>query len=101
MDGEVRPVEKRQKGVGVELVGVGGKELLPLPQEILRPLRLRVATGANEVEVRRRDEEIRGLDAKLDALWDEIRAFRARVRFGDRDKIVARARVEERLERAA
>ena len=46
-------------------------------------------------------EEIRGLDAKLDALWDEIRAFRARVRFGDRDKIVARARVEERLERAA
>jgi len=46
-------------------------------------------------------EEIRGLDAKLDSLWDEIRQFRARVRFGDREKIVARARVEERLERAA
>jgi len=46
-------------------------------------------------------EEIRGLDAKLDALWDEHRALRARVRFGDREKIVARARVEERLERAA
>ena len=28
-------------------------------------------------------------------------AVRARLRFGDREKIVARARVEERLERAA
>jgi hypothetical protein len=46
-------------------------------------------------------EEIRRLDAELDSLWDEHRALRARVRFGDRDKIVARARVEERLERAA
>jgi K+-sensing histidine kinase KdpD len=46
-------------------------------------------------------EEIRRLDEKLNALWDEHRALRARVRFGDREKIVARARVEERLERAA
>jgi hypothetical protein len=46
-------------------------------------------------------EEIRAIDAKLDGLWDEHRALRARVRFGDREKIVARARVEERLERAA
>jgi hypothetical protein len=46
-------------------------------------------------------EEIRRIDAKLDALWDEHRALRARVRFGDRSAIVARARVEERLERAA
>jgi hypothetical protein len=45
--------------------------------------------------------EIRALDAKLDGLWDEIRAVRARILFGDREKIVARARVEERLERAA
>jgi hypothetical protein len=45
--------------------------------------------------------EIRSLDAKLDALWDEHRAVRATLRFGDREKIVARARVEERLERAA
>jgi hypothetical protein len=44
---------------------------------------------------------IRALDAELDALWDEHRAVRARLRFGDRDAIVARARVEERLERAA
>jgi hypothetical protein len=46
-------------------------------------------------------EEIRAIDAQLDKLWDEHRALRARVRFGDRDSIVARARVEERLERAA
>lgn len=46
-------------------------------------------------------EEIRGIDAALDGLWDEQRALRARVRFGDREQIVARARVEERLERAA
>ena len=46
-------------------------------------------------------DEIRRLDEKLDALWDEHRALRARVRFGDREQIVARARVEERLERAA
>ena len=46
-------------------------------------------------------EEIRAIDAELDKLWDEHRALRARVRFGDRDAIVARARVEERLERAA
>ena len=45
--------------------------------------------------------EIKTLDARLDALWDEQRALRARLRFGDREKIVARARVEERLERAA
>ena len=45
--------------------------------------------------------EIKALDAKLDGLWQEQRALSARLRFGDREKIVARARVEERLERAA
>ena len=45
--------------------------------------------------------EIPAIDANLDRLWDEHRAIRARLRFGDRDSIVARARVEERLERAA
>ena len=45
--------------------------------------------------------DIHRLDAALDLLWDEHRALRARVRFGDRNQIVARARVEERLERAA
>ena len=46
-------------------------------------------------------EEIHRLDAELGHLWDDHRALRARLRFGDRDSIVARARVEERLERAA
>ena len=45
--------------------------------------------------------EIHAIDAKLDVLWDEHRAVRARLLFGDRESIVARARVEERLERAA
>jgi hypothetical protein len=45
--------------------------------------------------------ELKQLDDQLDRLWDEQRAIRARLRFGDRDRIVARARVEERLERAA
>jgi len=44
---------------------------------------------------------IHDIDTHLDQLWDEHRAVRARLRFGDREKIVARARVEERLERAA
>lgn len=57
----------------------------------------RLSTG-HDPDVR---AEIRALDARLDDLWQEQRALRARLRFGDREKIVARARVEERLERAA
>jgi hypothetical protein len=45
--------------------------------------------------------EIKRLDDDIAALWDEHRALRARLRFGDRSRIVARARMEERLERAA
>jgi len=41
------------------------------------------------------------LDEQLAALWDEQRAARAQLRFGERDKIIRRARTEERLERAA
>jgi len=46
-------------------------------------------------------DEIKALDTELDALWAEVRALKARVRFGEREKIIARARQEERLERAA
>lgn len=46
-------------------------------------------------------DEIKLIDAQLVALWDEHRAERARIRFGERDDIVRRARQEERLERAA
>jgi hypothetical protein len=46
-------------------------------------------------------EEIKTLDAQLDTLWASIRAERARIRFGEHQEIVRRARQEERLERAA
>jgi hypothetical protein len=46
-------------------------------------------------------EQIKALDAQLEELWAEHRAERARIRFGERDDIVRRARAEERLERAA
>jgi hypothetical protein len=46
-------------------------------------------------------EEIKALDARLEELWEQHRAERARIRFGERDDIVRRARAEERLERAA
>ena len=41
------------------------------------------------------------LSQRLEQLWDEERMRKAELRFGNRDHIVARARVEERLERAA
>ncbi len=46
-------------------------------------------------------DEIKALDARLEELWALHRAVRARIRFGERDEIVRRARAEERLERAA
>jgi hypothetical protein len=45
--------------------------------------------------------ELKSLSERLERLWDEDRTLKAELRFGDRDHIVARARVEERLERAA
>jgi len=45
--------------------------------------------------------ELKRLDERLSALWDEHRATKATLRFGERSRIVARARAEERLERAA
>jgi hypothetical protein len=45
--------------------------------------------------------EHHALDERLAALWDEQREVRARLRFGEREAIIKRARTEERLERAA
>ena len=45
--------------------------------------------------------ELKRLGERLDELWNEHRALRARLRFGDPEAIVKRARLEERLERAA
>ena len=46
-------------------------------------------------------DEVKQIDEQLITLWDEHRAERARIRFGEREEIVRRARQEERLERAA
>lgn len=45
--------------------------------------------------------EIKELDARLQDLWQALRNEKARLRFGEREEIVRRARAEERLERAA
>jgi hypothetical protein len=45
--------------------------------------------------------ELASIDNRLAALWNDYRALRARLRFGDPSAIVRRARLEERLERAA
>ena len=45
--------------------------------------------------------EIGELDARLQELWQSLRMEKARLRFGEREDIVRRARAEERLERAA
>jgi hypothetical protein len=41
------------------------------------------------------------LEDEIAHLWDEYREAKVRGRFGDRDAIIKRARLEERLERAA
>ena len=46
-------------------------------------------------------DEIKALDEQLQDLWQALRLEMARIRFGERDEIVRRARAEERLERAA
>lgn len=45
--------------------------------------------------------EVKALDAHLTELWERLRIEKARLRFGEREEIVRRARAEERLERAA
>lgn len=45
--------------------------------------------------------QIKELDEQLQALWQSLRIEKARLRFGEREEIVRRARAEERLERAA
>jgi hypothetical protein len=41
------------------------------------------------------------LEERIAELWNEHRLARAQQRWGDRDRIIRRARAEERLERAA
>jgi hypothetical protein len=46
-------------------------------------------------------DELKSINEQLDQLWADHRSTRAQIRFGGRERIVARARAEERLERAA
>lgn len=46
-------------------------------------------------------DQIKELDDRLQTLWQSLRIEKARLRFGEREEIVRRARAEERLERAA
>jgi hypothetical protein len=41
------------------------------------------------------------VEDEIARLWEQHRIVRAQARFGDRDRIIRRARAEERLERAA
>ncbi len=45
--------------------------------------------------------ELNQLEREIEELWDEQRSVRAAIRFGDREKILRRARTEERIERSA
>jgi hypothetical protein len=45
--------------------------------------------------------DIKQIDERLQELWHVLRMEKARLRFGEREEIVRRARAEERLERAA
>jgi hypothetical protein len=46
-------------------------------------------------------ERHKAVEEQLEQLWAEQREARARLRFGERERIIRRARAEERLERAA
>ena len=45
--------------------------------------------------------ELEELNARIDELWNEHRQARATMLHGDRERIIQRARAEERLNRAA
>lgn len=45
--------------------------------------------------------ELQELNEEIDGLWNEHREMRATLRHGDRERIIQRARAEERLNRAA
>jgi hypothetical protein len=59
---------------------------------------LHVLAGGHDAVAATEHAEV---EARIASLWDDYREARVRLRFGDRDEIVKRARLEERLERAA
>jgi len=77
--------------------------LLQIKQEIIRlsERRADVLHRLSEGPNPELTTEHKSLDAEIAELWNEQRAIRASIRFGDRDLIIQRARHEERLSRAA
>ena len=59
---------------------------------------LRQLSGGHDAQLTAEHQRLEELIAEL---WEEQRAARATIRFGDRDLIIQRARQEERLSRAA
>jgi hypothetical protein len=59
---------------------------------------LHVLAEGHDVVVAAEHAEV---EEQIARLWDEYRAAKVQTRFGDRDVIIKRARLEERLERAA
>ena len=59
---------------------------------------LRLLSEGHDVAL---SDEHEQLEERIAALWDEHRHARVAYRFGDRDRIIERARHEERLTRAA
>ena len=53
--------------------------------------------GHDPTLAREREE----VEKHLARLWEEHRAAKARLRFGERERIIQRARQEERIDRAA
>ena len=77
--------------------------LLEIKEEIDRLTDRRAETfrqlaQQHDADVAREHQE---LEEQIAHLWEEARIEKARLRFGERDEIIQRARVEERLSRAA
>jgi hypothetical protein len=51
-----------------------------------------------DASLAREHEEI---EKQLVTAWEDLRAAKAQLRFGERERIIARARQEERIDRAA
>ena len=79
------------------------RTLEDIRQEIdrLSDRRAEVLHGLSEGHDAALTAEHQKLDERLAELWEEQRVVRAKIRFGDRDLIIQRARHEERLSRAA
>jgi hypothetical protein len=81
--------------------GVGSLDDIRLEIERLTARRAELFHALSEGHDPALTREHAEVEEQIARLWDAHRAARARLRFGDRDGIIRRARQEERLERAA